>query len=67
MDKIKSSVINTTARLTTFLADPESFSENERGSDMLEKVLIAIGSILGAGVVVAAITAFINTNVAKIN
>lgn len=67
MDKIKSSVINTTARLTTFLADPESVSENERGSDMLEKALIAVASIVGAGIVIAAIMAFINQTTAKIS
>lgn len=67
MNKIKSSVINTTARLTTFLADPESVSEDERGSEMLEKALIAVASILGAGIVVAAIMAFINMTTAKIS
>ncbi len=67
MDKIKSSVINTTARLTTFLADPQSVSENERGSDMLEKALIAVASIVGAGIVIAAIMAFINQTTAKIS
>lgn len=67
MNKIKSSVINTTARLTTFLADPQSVSENERGSDMLEKALIAVASIVGAGIVIAAIMAFINQTTAKIS
>lgn len=67
MDKIKSSVINTTARLTTFLADPQSVSEDERGSDMLEKALIAVASIVGAGIVIAAIMAFINQTTAKIS
>lgn len=67
MDKIKSSVINTTARLTTFLADPQPVSEDERGSDMLEKALIAVASIVGAGIVIAAIMAFINQTTAKIS